>query len=137
LGVRFGDAVQLVGFRLEDAQVQPGEKLVLHLYWQASVTPRDNLWAHIELVDASGTFVMYKDGSPSAGRDTTDRWTPGTIVASEHRLAIPQNSQPGTYWLTLRLHRAGEPAGLPITGPGDTSHGDKLILDVPVEIMVP
>lgn len=135
--VRFGDSIRLVGYDLEGARVRPGDKLPLHLYWQADTPVEDNLWALIELVDASGTFLMYKDGSPSAGRDTTDRWMVGKIVASEHRLAIPDYGQPGTYGLTLRLHPADERTWLPITSPEGAPMGDTFTFDVPVEITVP
>ncbi len=137
LDVHFGDSVRLVGFRLENAQVQPGQKLVLHLYWQAASTPEVDVWARIDLVDAAGAFVMYKDGSPSAGRDTTDRWAPGTIVPSEHRLGVPSSTQPGTYRLTLRLHPPGEPAWLPVTGPQGAPLGDTFTFDVPVKVIGP
>ncbi len=137
LGVRFGDSIWLTGYRLASSQIYPGEKLALDLYWQAAVSPPANLWILIELVDESGTFLMYKDGSPSAGRDTTDRWMPGIIVASQHRLAIPEYSEPGTYWLTLSMHPAGEQVWLPISGPDGVLMGETFTLDGPVEIVAP
>lgn len=137
LAVRFGDSIRLVGYQMDDARVRPGEKLPLDLYWQADVSPEHDFWALIELVDASGTFLMYKDGSPSAGRDTTDRWIPGTIVVSQHRLSIPEYGQPGVYWLTLRLHRPGVRAWLPVTDPDGAPMGDSFVLALPVEIVAP
>jgi hypothetical protein len=137
LGIRFGDSIRLAGYRLESTEVRPGEKLPLHLYWQAEVLPEADLWSLIELVDASGNFLMYKDGSPSAGRDTTDRWKPGALVASEHRLAVPGYGQPGTYRLTLRLHPAGERAWLPITGADGAMMGDIFTFDAQVELVAP
>jgi hypothetical protein len=88
----------------------------------------------IELVDARGAFVMYKDGSPSAGRDTTDRWTPGTLVASRHRLNVPEDAQPGTYRITLRLHPAGERTWLPVTSAEGTPQGDMWVLEPAVQL---
>jgi hypothetical protein len=137
LDVRFGDSIWLAGYRLASSQVHPGEKLALDLYWRTDISPQANLWILVELVDASGTFLMYKDGSPSAGRDTTDRWVPGTIVASQHRLSIPEYSEPGTYWLTLSMHPVGEQIWLPISGPDGAPIGETLTLDMPVEIVAP
>jgi 4-amino-4-deoxy-L-arabinose transferase-like glycosyltransferase len=137
LGVCFGDAIQLLGYWLESSQVVPGEKLVLDLYWRSDARLETNVWALVKLVDASGTFLICKDGSPSAGCDTTDLWTPGTVVASQHRLAIPNHSQPGTYWLTLSMHPCGEPAWLPIRSVEDAPLGESLTLNVPIEITVP
>ncbi len=80
---------------------------------------------------------MYKDGSPSAGLDTTDRWTPGKIVASEHRLSIPEHGLPGTYRLVLRVHPAGERTWLPLSRPDGTALGDTFTIDPAVEIVAP
>jgi hypothetical protein len=136
LAVRFGDSIWLAGYRMEEVHVRPGEKLSLDLYWRTDAVVEDDIWLLVELVDANGTFLMYKDGSPSAGRDTTDRWMPGIIVASQHRLSIPDYGQPGAYRLTLRLHRAGERAWLPVHDPGGTPMGDVLTLNDLVEIIV-
>lgn len=137
LGMCFGDSIRLLGYRLEISQVRPGEKLVLDLYWRSDVPLEADIWALVKLVDASGTFLVCKDGSPSAGCDTTDRWAVGTIVASQHRLAIPNYSQPGTYWLTLSMHPCGERAWLPIRGGDGAPLGESFTLDVPVDIIMP
>jgi hypothetical protein len=136
LDVRFGESIRLAGYQMEEVRVRPGEKLSLNLYWQTDAVVEENFWLLIELVDANGTFLMYKDGSPSAGRDTTDRWAPGSLVASQHRLSIPDYGQPGTYWLTLRMHPSGERVWLPIYDPAGSSKGDILTLNDPVEITV-
>jgi hypothetical protein len=52
-------------------------------------------------------------------------------------LAIPNHSQPGTYWLTLSMHPCGEQAWLPIHGVEDAPLGESLTLNVPIEITVP
>ena len=135
LDLRVDDAVRLVGYRIDTLRVSPGAKLPLHLYWQADAAPQTDLWVLIELVDESGAFVMYKDGSLSAGRDTTDRWTPGVLIASEHRLAVPDHAQPGVYRLALRFHPSAERAWLPIRDAQGQPVGEQFILDPPVEIL--
>ncbi|HFD40374.1 MAG TPA: hypothetical protein ENJ31_11085, partial [Anaerolineae bacterium] len=91
LDVRWGD-VRLLAYRLESNTVRPGEKLVLDLYWQADRPVDRDLMALIKLVDEEGRFLMYADGSPTAGRDTTDRWPPGVPLASRHLLAVPADA---------------------------------------------
>jgi len=130
LDIRFGDSIRLVGYRLENPQVHTGEKLLLDLYWQAESRPEGNFWALIELVGQDGSLLLYKDGSPSAGRDTTDRWKPGPIVTSHHRMTVPEYGAPGTYRLTIRLHLAGERMWLPAISPDGRLPGDTLTLAV-------
>ena len=131
------DGVRLLGYRLEGNQILPGDKLVLHLYWQG-IQPIDrDLMALIQLVDAEGTFLMYTDGSPTAGRDTTDRWMPGVPLASRHLLPIPEYGQPGEYWLTISLHPFGQQNWLPATGPQGNVLGDRFILPETVHLVAP
>jgi hypothetical protein len=131
------DGVRLLGYRLEADQVQPGEKLVLHLYWQGLRELDQNLMALIQLVDEGGRFLMYTDGSPSAGRDTTDRWVPGVPLASRHLLPVPDYGQPGEYRLTISLHAAGKPAWLAANGPDGAPLGDHVALPETVHIIAP
>jgi 4-amino-4-deoxy-L-arabinose transferase-like glycosyltransferase len=131
------NGVRLLGFRLEEDRVQPGDKLVLHLYWEALRPIDRDLMALIQLVDDEGQFLMYTDGSPTAGRDTTDRWTPGVPLASRHLLPVPGEGQPGEYRLTISLHPFGEQTWLPVTGPDGSPLGDHLVLPVTIHVVAP
>jgi len=133
LGVRWGD-VQLLAYRIEDNQVRPGEELVLHLYWQAQQPVDRDLMALIQLVDAGDRFLMYSDGSPTAGRDTTDRWLPGVPLASRHLLPVPDYGQPGDYRLTISLHPFGQQKWLAVSGPDGALLGDHLVLPETIRI---
>ncbi|MGQ9598792.1 MAG: glycosyltransferase family 39 protein [Anaerolineae bacterium] len=127
--------IQLLGYRLEGNPVRPGEKLVLHLYWQGLRPIEDNVMALIQLIDEEGRFLMYRDGTPTAGRDTTDRWAPRIPLTSEHLLPIPDNGQPGTYRLTISLHPCGEPRWLPVSGPDGKLIGDSFILPETIQVI--
>jgi hypothetical protein len=131
------DGVRLLGYRLESNQVQPGDKLVLHLYWQGLQPIDEDLMALIQLVDREGRFLMYADGSPTAGRDTTDRWTPGVRLASRHLLPVPDYSQPGDYRLTISFHPFGKQTWLPATGPDGALLGDQIVLPETIHIVAP
>lgn len=131
------DEVQLLGYRLENSRVLAGDKLVLHLYWQASEPVERDLMALIQLLDSEGQFLMYADGSPTAGRDTTDRWEPGVPLASKHLLAVPDSGQPGEYRLLISLHDFGDAAWMGVVGEDGSPLGDHIILPEVVEIVAP
>ena len=80
---------------------------------------------------------MYTDGSPTAGRDTTDRWTPGVPLAAQHLLPVPDYGPPGEYCLTISLHPSGEQRWLTATGPDGTPLGERFTLPVTVQITAP
>jgi hypothetical protein len=132
--VDWGD-VRLLAYRLETDQAHPGGKLLLHLYWQGLQPMEQDLMALVQLVNEEGAFLMYADGSPTAGRDTTDRWEPGVPLASLHLLPIPEYGQPGDYSLTISLHPFGESTWLPAVGPGGSSLGDHIVLPETVQLL--
>ena len=131
------DGIRLLAYRLEENRVEPGQKLVLDLYWQALAPVEEDLMALIQLVDGEGRFVMYADGSPTAGRDTTDRWAPGEPLASRHLLPVPEEAAPGDYWLTISIHAFGQSAWLPARSAGGTVLGDHLRLPAAVHVVAP
>jgi hypothetical protein len=131
------NGIRLLGYRLESDTVRAGSKLVLHLYWQG-LTPIDrDVMTLIKLVTSEGDFLMYTDGSPTAGRDTTDRWTPGVPLASQHLLPVPHYGEPGSYRLTISLHPFGEQTWLPAVGQDGSALGEQVFLPVTVHVTAP
>jgi hypothetical protein len=131
------NGIRLLGYRLEGDRVPPGGKLALHLYWQASEPLDQDLMALIQLVDGEGRFLMYTDGSPTAGRDTSDRWKPGVPLASLHLLPVPDYGQPGEYRLTISLRPFGEQDWLTATRQDGTLVGDHLALPEIIHLTAP
>jgi hypothetical protein len=131
------DGIRLVAYRLEEQRVAPGEKLVLDLYWQALEPVEEDLMALVQLVDGEGRFLLYADGSPTAGRDTTDRWAPGVPLASQHLLPVPADAPAGHYGLTISLHAFGQDEWLPVTDSQGTVLGDHLVLPPQVTVAAP
>ena len=129
----FGDLIALRDFDASPGLWRPGGVYDLRLTWKALKDVRESYWLHIKLIDESGQEVWSKDGSPTAGRDTTDRWPPGAIIPSEHRLRLPQNLAPGHYRLLIGLHRFNTWEWLPVYK-GGTFIGDVLpLMEIRVE----
>jgi hypothetical protein len=131
------DSVQLLGYRLESNTVEPGGKLILDLYWQGLQLTEPDWMALIQLVDHDGKFLMYTDGSPTAGRDTTDSWKIGVPLASRHLLPVPDYGQPGEYYLTIGLHPFGERTWISAVGPDGAPIGDQLTLPETIHVVAP
>lgn len=136
LDVDWGD-IRLLGYRLESSEVKPGGKLVLYLWWQASQPTQEDVFALIQLVDQTGRFLMYTDGSPSAGRDTTDTWKTGVPLASRHLLPVPDYGQPGEYRLTIGVHPFAQRTWRTAVGPDGTVFGDQLTLPETIRLTAP
>ena len=109
----FGDSIRLVGYRVEPAVVA-GDWLRIDLYWQAMRPIEEDYWLTLSLAgEDPAQPLVVKDGSPSAGRDTTDRWKPGEIIPSHHRLLAPAHAEAGTYETWIGIHPFGSWAWLP------------------------
>lgn len=131
------DRIRLLGYRLESSEVRPGEKLSLSLYWVAQGPVDRELMALTQLIDGNGDFLVFTDGSPSGGRDTTDRWEPGVPIASTHLLKIPEYAPAGEYRLSLSLHPSGDREWLPAVVPDGLILGDRAILPAVITIVSP
>jgi hypothetical protein len=131
------DGIRLLGYRLESNRVQPGGKIALHLYWMARQSVDSDLLSLVQLVDTKGDFLVFRDGSPSGGRDTTDRWQSGVPIASLHLLPIPDYAQAGEYRLTLGMHPSGGREWIPAVASDGSILGDALTLPVTIHIASP
>ena len=135
ISATFKDKLRLIGWQLSASQVRAGETLHLALYWQALKDLSDDDWLKIQLLDANDQARFFKDGSPSAGRDSTDSWQRGEIISSWHRLETPGELLPGIYRLTVGVHPFGRKNWFPIAEENmPIALGDQLILaEVTVE----
>lgn len=111
---RFGETIALQDFEIEPGPWVPSQVKEVKLRWRTFAPPGEQYWLYIRLVDESGQTVWFKDGSPTAGRDTTDRWPGGALIPSTHRIRLPENLPPGHYRLLVGLHRFGRWEWLPV-----------------------
>ena len=114
ISATFKDKLRLIGWELPAARVHPGQTLYAALYWEALRDLTDDDWLKLQLLDTRDQFIAFKDGSPSAGRDSTDSWRAGERIASWHRLAVPATAAPGVYRLTVGIHPYGRKNWFPI-----------------------
>jgi 4-amino-4-deoxy-L-arabinose transferase-like glycosyltransferase len=110
----FKDKMRLIGWELSATQAKAGDTLQLWLYWEALKDLTDDDWLKLQLLDVNDRFLWFKDGSPSAGRDSTDSWQRGEKIASLHRIVIPADAPRGVYRLTVGVHPYGRKNWFPI-----------------------
>ncbi len=115
--VSFG-AIGLHEARFSPGPWSAGQTYDLWLTWRSPEEPLPNLWLLVRLVDGDGKTVWAKDGSPTAGRDTTDCWPPDTLIPSHHRLRLPKSLPPGRYRLQIGIHPPGQWTWWPVVVDG-------------------
>src|SRR5207248_710192 len=82
VGALFGNAAELVGYKLEPPQLVLGRYARLTLFWRCRAELAEPWHVFIHLDDASGTGArINKDHDPAGGRFPTDAWRPGDLIA--------------------------------------------------------
>ena len=104
VGAVFGNAAELLGYKLEPAQMVPGQPAKLTLYWRCRAEmERWHIFVHLD--DASGTGArIHAEHDPAGGRFPTDAWKPRDLIADSFVFTAPRNP----LLLFLGLYTEGE-----------------------------
>ncbi len=83
--VRFGEQIELDGYRLEPAAVV--------LQWRALAQPPADYTVFVHVLDAWGKLVAQADSQPLGGEFPTGTWRPGETIADRHVLSMPPEAR--------------------------------------------
>jgi hypothetical protein len=113
VGAVFGNAVELLGYKLEPPQMVPGQRAKLTLYWRCRAElERWHIFVHLDDATGSGARI-HAEHDPAGGRFPTDAWKPGDLIADPFVVAAGQNP----LLLFLGLYTEGENR-MALTTPG-------------------
>jgi len=99
----FADIAELLGYAYGQRVVAPGDALQVDTYWQAlQDSPGDYKFQFI-LRNQNGVIVATKKGRPHQGELPTTEWAQGQIVTDRQYVPIPDDLEPGTYLMEVRL----------------------------------
>jgi hypothetical protein len=126
---QFGALARLVGFKLKDRRLKPGENLELDLIWRAlAETPASHLIS-VQLRSADRRVIASQEVEPAGGKRPTTGWLTGELVEDGHRLRISRDTPPGRYQVSVAVVRSED--GRRLT---EQSGTDRLILSTEVVI---
>jgi hypothetical protein len=92
---------------LPQETVEPGDRILLALLWQAGEFHADDISVAFDLIDAENeTFRVGSALTPSR-RFNLPRWYPGAVVLGQYWLDIPPDTAPGPATLQLHLINQG------------------------------
>jgi len=129
---RFGDGLQLAGYHWPASvgdRVAPGTTMTLTLVWRAEEDLHQDMRLQLKLLDRHGNVVWLKEGTPSAGWGTTDRWHDGDVVVAYHRITLPDDAPSGWARLLASVRPANNKEGwLAVRNAEGQSLGDSIML---------
>jgi hypothetical protein len=81
VGAVFGNAAELLAYKLEPPALVPGQRSKLTLYWRCRAE-MDAWHVFVHLDDSTGTGErIHAEHDPAGGRFPTDAWKPGDVIA--------------------------------------------------------
>jgi 4-amino-4-deoxy-L-arabinose transferase-like glycosyltransferase len=120
LQVSFEDGLDLLGYGLDPATLQPGGTLTVTLHWQARDWVGVPYTTFVHLLDPNGQRVDQADGPPFDGLHPTDHWLPGERLHDQRLLTVPDDAIPGRYQLVVGWYDSLTKDRLRLVGGGDS-----------------
>jgi 4-amino-4-deoxy-L-arabinose transferase-like glycosyltransferase len=106
LKLRFGEDIELLGYRGWKLAPTAGEVTQLQLQWRADQKPDRRYKVFLQLLDPRDQVIAQRDAEPAGEGRPTDGWQPGEVVLDNHGLLIPPGTPPGTYRRIIGLYDA-------------------------------
>ena len=128
--VRIGERLDMIGYELGDGEQHPGQLFLqvghpwkLLTSWRVRTSSETPLKVFVQLLDDAGNPRTQYDGLdvPTIG------WREQDIVVQEHTLSIPEDLDPGRYWVQFGLYNAWNGERLPVLVNGERV-GSRLLL---------
>ncbi len=95
------------------------------VYWRTLNTLTADYQLSLALEDSVGREVGRWDGRPAGYAYPTDRWRPGQALFGRYQLPVPADLPAGSYYITLAIYDAADPAGLDIRDVADNPAGKR------------
>jgi hypothetical protein len=132
LMARFGEAVSLLGYDLEEDEIAPGDVLYLTLYWQAQQQMDVSYTVFVHILDAQNRIWGQRDSVPDGGQYPTTGWIEGEVVEDKYEIPVDPSAPPGEYLIEVGLYDAAQPAypRLPVLDEQGQITGDRALLRV-------
>jgi hypothetical protein len=113
VNARLGEATGLVGYRLAQDEVAPGDTLLLTLYWRAETAVEGDYTVFAHLQGPDGQLVAQQDNPPIRGTLPTSDWKPGVLVEDPYEIQVPPDAAFGDYVLSAGMYNPATVERLP------------------------
>ncbi len=111
-----GGGLHLIGRDLNRAEAQPGDRLVLTLFWSVVDPPQGDYRLRLVVNDAAGQILEAGTFPPTNFWHPTSIWLPGQAWRGQSTFRLPIWTQPGEARLSAQLLAPGGEALGPAAG---------------------
>jgi len=131
--VNLGNQLELIGYDIEEEEVEVGGRVQLTLYWRALAQMERDYTVFTHLIDEEGRIWGQKDNEPLGGSYPTSFWDDGEVVKDEYELRVKEGTPPGGYLLEVGMYLLSTGERLPLLEGGKVV-GDRLLLPIEIEV---
>lgn len=103
LGIRSDAGIELIGYRLNQVNFQPGDRIDFSLYWQASTTLTANYQARAYLQDTNVGAEWFRTPFHNPGHYPTRRWKRDLYLEDTYQMQISDSAVAGEYRLVIEI----------------------------------
>ncbi|MFQ6001033.1 MAG: ArnT family glycosyltransferase [Anaerolineae bacterium] len=127
LEANLGNQVELIGYDIEEGEVEVGGRVQLTLYWRALAQMDRDYTVFTHLIDEEGRLWGQEDNEPLRGSYPTSFWDVGEVVKDEYELIVKEGTPPGEYLLEVGMYLLSTGERLPVLEGGKVV-GDRIPL---------
>jgi hypothetical protein len=98
---RLANGARYLGYDMEPASPQPGDIVLLTLYWQSDAALDEDWITFVHLLDERGEKVAQADELAVGPYYPSSEWHPDILLADQHELALHPDLPPGRYRLVF------------------------------------
>ena len=120
----------LLGIDVSAAELKPGDRLSVTLYWRARGDAARDYTVFVHAVGPDDQVWAQSDAWPAQGAAPTMTWTPGEIIADEHSLVLRDGAPSGVYTLYVGLYDAGNGSRVVLSVEGERVQDDRVAVTV-------
>ncbi|GIK43196.1 MAG: hypothetical protein BroJett011_70290 [Chloroflexota bacterium] len=102
----FGQRLALLDNNISSLTAQPGQPILVYLYWQSTQKMAADYSAFVHLVSPAGELVSQTDYLLGDWLYPTSQWPPGQILAMPSLFFIPPDAKAGGYQLRAGVYNA-------------------------------
>ena len=123
--LRLGDAIQLVGYTLDEQEVAAGAEAGLRLVWRSLAPVGRPYSVFTQVIDLATTAKAgQRDGLPVCDRSLTNMWNPGDLIEDPFSIPIAPDAASGEYHLIVGMYDMESGQRLPVTSASGEPLGD-------------
>jgi hypothetical protein len=126
VGVTLGDAVELLGYDLENNLVRPGGVVSCTLYWRGLQEMDQAYTVFTHLVGGDGRTWGQWDNQPQRGQLPTTRWIPGQVISDPYEIPVSDVAPAGPLALHVGMYDLLTMDRLPVRDESGVLLGDSV-----------